>query len=80
VSRDTGGFRECQASTFWPVGCPYALNRIFRAIKEEIDPAEAQRVLAEVDFQTRRALKLAPDDEELKKLRAEVVQLRKLPE
>jgi hypothetical protein len=41
----------------------YALNRIFRAIKQEIDPAEAQRALAETDFQTRRALKLAPDDE-----------------
>jgi hypothetical protein len=34
----------------------------------------------ESDFQTRRALKLAPDNEEIKKLRAEVAQLLKLPE
>jgi hypothetical protein len=35
---------------------------------------------AKANFQTRRALKLAPDNDEVKKLRTEVVQLLKLPE
>lgn len=43
----------------------------------EKDPssAEARRARAEADFQMRRALKLAPDDDEVKKLCAEVVSL-----
>jgi hypothetical protein len=44
------------------------------------DPAEAGRARAEADFQTRRAVKLAPDNDEVKALRAEVVKLLQLPE
>jgi WD40 repeat protein len=40
--------------------------------------AEARRDRVEADFQTRRALKLAPDNDEVKKLRAEVVKLLQL--
>jgi hypothetical protein len=39
----------------------------------------ARRAQAEADFQTRRAAKLASDNDEVKKLRAEVVQLLNLP-
>jgi hypothetical protein len=45
------------------------------ALKKDADSVEARRARGEADFQTRRALKLAPDDDEVKKLRAEVVQL-----
>ena len=37
------------------------------------DPDETRRARAESDFQTRQALKLAPNNEEVKTLRAEVV-------
>ena len=45
------------------------------------DEDEARRARAEADFQTRRALKLNPDNEELKKLRADALKLseRKIP-
>ena len=43
------------------------------------DPDEARRVRAEADYQTHRAVKLAPDNDEVKKLRAEVVKLLNLP-
>ena len=43
-------------------------------------PDESRRARAEADFQTRPALKLAPDNDEVKKLRAEVVKLLQLPE
>jgi len=36
------------------------------AVAEETDPAEARRMRAEADFQTGRALKLAPDNDEVK--------------
>ena len=51
-----------------------------QALEQGIDSAEARRAKAEADFQTRRALKLAPDNDEVKALRAEVVKLLQLPE
>ena len=45
------------------------------ALEKGTDPDAARRARAEADFQTRRAMKLAPDDGEVKKLRAEVVKL-----
>jgi dipeptidyl aminopeptidase/acylaminoacyl peptidase len=50
------------------------------AVAEKTDPDDARRARAEADFQTRRALKLASDNDEVKKLRAEVVKLLQLPE
>jgi hypothetical protein len=50
------------------------------AVAETTDPDNARRARAEADYQTRRALKLAPDNDEVRKLRAAVVQLLKLPE
>jgi hypothetical protein len=43
------------------------------------DSDEARRARAEADFQTRRAVKFAKDNDELKKLRAAVVKLLNLP-
>ena len=43
------------------------------AIAEKTDPDDARRARAEADFQTRRAVKLAPADDEVKTLRADVV-------
>jgi hypothetical protein len=45
---------------------------------EQGDPDEARRARGEADFLTRRAVKLAPDSDEVKKLREEVVNLLKL--
>jgi len=45
------------------------------AVKTITDPDEARRDKGEADFLTRRALQLAPGNEEIKKLREEVVQL-----
>ncbi len=42
------------------------------ALAKVIDPDAARRARGEAEFQTRRALKLAPDNVEVKKLRAEV--------
>jgi hypothetical protein len=39
------------------------------ALGNESDPDAARRARAEADFQTRRALKLAPDNKEVKALR-----------
>jgi hypothetical protein len=47
------------------------------ALKQGSDPDEARRARAEADFLTRRAQKLAPHNEEVKKLRDEVVKLLK---
>jgi hypothetical protein len=47
------------------------------ALAEGTDPAEARRARAEADYQTYRAVKLASDNDEVKKLRAEVI--KKLP-
>jgi len=43
-------------------------------------PEEVRRVRGEADFETRRGLKLASNNDEVKKLRAEVVKLLQLPE
>ena len=45
------------------------------AVAEAIDPDVARRARAEADYQTHRALKLDPDNDEVQKLRAEVVKL-----
>ena len=50
------------------------------ALEKKTPPDDARRARAEADFQTRRALKLAPENDEVKKLRTEVVQALQLPE
>jgi hypothetical protein len=45
------------------------------ALAKGTDADEARRAREEADFQTRRALKLAPDNDEVEKLRSEVVKL-----
>jgi hypothetical protein len=49
-----------------------------QALKEGSDPDEARRARGEADFLTSRARKLAPDNDEIKKLRDEVVKLLEL--
>ena len=49
-------------------------------IKQGSDAHEARRARGEADFLTRRALKLASDNEEVKKLREEVIKLLQIPE
>ncbi len=49
------------------------------ALERGTDPNQARRARAEADYQTHRAIKLAPDNDEVKKLRAEVVMLLNLP-
>ena len=44
------------------------------ALETETNPDEARRAKADADFQTRRALKLASDNDEVKKLRAKVAE------
>jgi hypothetical protein len=51
-----------------------------QALETRTDPDAARWARAEADFQTRRALKLAPDNDEVENLRAHVVQLLKLSE
>jgi hypothetical protein len=46
-----------------------------QALKQGSDPDAARRARGEADFLTSRALKLAPDSDEVKKLRDEVVKL-----
>jgi hypothetical protein len=48
------------------------------AVAEDADPDDARRARAEADYQTRRAVKLASDNDEVKNLRAEVVTLLNL--
>jgi roadblock/LC7 domain-containing protein len=48
------------------------------ALEKETDPDAARRARAEADFQTRRALKLAPDNDEVRKLRDEVVKAQNI--
>src|SRR6266536_1121218 len=45
------------------------------AVQQGVDPDEARRARGEADFLTSRAEKLAPDGDEVKKLRDEVVKL-----
>jgi hypothetical protein len=46
-----------------------------QALEQGSDPDAARRARGEADFLTSRALKLAPDSEEAKELRDEVVKL-----
>jgi hypothetical protein len=48
------------------------------ALKQGSDPDEARRARAEADFLISRAQKLAPDSDEIKKLRDEVNRLLEL--
>ena len=48
------------------------------ALKQGSGPDEGQRFRAKADFLTNRALKLAPDNDEVKKLRDEVAKLLEL--
>jgi hypothetical protein len=48
------------------------------AVAETTDPDVARRARAEADYQTYRAVELASDNDEVKKLRAEVVTLLNL--
>src|SRR5271165_5240137 len=50
------------------------------ALEKGTDPDEARRARAEADYQTHRAVKLASDNDEVKKLRAEVVEMLKQKE
>jgi hypothetical protein len=50
-----------------------------QAFKQGTDPDKARRARGEADFLTGRALKLAPDNNEVEKLRAEVVKLLQIP-
>jgi hypothetical protein len=45
------------------------------ALSGETGPAASRRARAEADFQTRRALQLAPENDEVKRLRGETVML-----
>jgi hypothetical protein len=45
------------------------ISRAFHTLAEGTDPAESGRARAEADDQTRRALKLDPDNDEIRKLR-----------
>jgi WD40 repeat protein len=49
-----------------------------QALKQGGDPDEARRARGEADFLTSRALKLAPDNDEVKKVRDQVVKLLRL--
>jgi hypothetical protein len=49
------------------------------AVAEKTDPDDARRARAEDDYQTHRAIKLASENDEVKKLRTEVVKLLNLP-
>src|SRR5215211_2888262 len=61
--------RECPRNrTSWPTPCR-------SCFKEGGVPDEVRRALGEADFLTSRAVKLAPDNDEVKKLRDEVVKL-----
>jgi hypothetical protein len=46
-----------------------------QALKQGTDPDEARRARGEADFLTSRALKLDPNNDEVKKLRDEVITL-----
>jgi hypothetical protein len=47
-------------------------------LKQDSDPDKARRAQGEADFVTSRAQKLAPDNQEVKKLRDEVIKLLEL--
>ena len=54
------------------------VNYLDQALEQGRDPDRARRARGEADFLTSRALKLAPDNDEVKKLRDEVVKLLEL--
>jgi hypothetical protein len=56
----------------------YFGRRLAERALQETDPTDARRKRVEADFQTRRALKIAPDNDEIRKLRVEVVKLLQL--
>ena len=63
---------ECSPNrTSWPASCRSSAQTRRR-------PDEAGRARGEADFLTSRALRLAPDNDEVKKLRDEVVKLLEL--
>jgi hypothetical protein len=47
-------------------------------LKQGIDPDEARRARGEADFLTTRAIKLAPSNDEVKKLHDELIKLLEL--
>jgi dipeptidyl aminopeptidase/acylaminoacyl peptidase len=49
-----------------------------QAVKQDSDPDKARRVRGEADFLTSRARKLAPESEEIKRLRDDVIKLLEL--
>jgi hypothetical protein len=49
------------------------------AVAEKGDPAHARSALAEADYQTSRALKLDPNNDEVRKPRDKVVEMLNLP-
>jgi hypothetical protein len=51
-----------------------------QGLKQDSDPEEARRARGEADFLTTRAVKLAPDNDEVKKLRGEVIKLLQVQE
>ena len=57
------------------VAAHFGLRLAEYALKAGTDPDLARQAKAEADFQTRRALRLAPNIEEVRNLRAEVVKL-----
>jgi hypothetical protein len=58
----------------------FGMALAYLAVAEKADPDDARRARAEADYQIHRAVKLASDNDEAKKLRAEVVNLLQLPE
>ena len=54
------------------------ISRAFHTLAEGTDPAESGRARAEADYQTRRALKLDPDNDEIRKLRDQVIKAQKI--
>jgi hypothetical protein len=64
------------------MGGNYARSDVRRALpfapKHGADPDEARRARGEADFLTSRAIKLAPDNDEVRKLREEVIKLLEL--
>ena len=57
------------------VSALFGLTLANYAVAEKTDPDEARRARAEADYQSRRAIELASDNDEVKKLRAKVVKL-----
>ena len=63
-----------------PLNAHFGLALANFAVAKKADPDDARRARTEANYQTRRAVTLASDNDEVKKLRAEVVKLLGLPE